>query len=291
MDRTNTIHKASKLPEYKKKAVEDLSKLFKKYPIVGVMNMENLASAQLGKMRKQLRGSVELFMTKRRVMHFAIDKAKKDVKGLDELEKKLVGMPALLFTKENPFKLFRIIEKSKSSAPAKPGQKAPKDIVVPAGPTPFAPGPILSELNQAGIKAGIEGGKVVVKVDSHVVNEGEVIKPNVAAMLAKFGIEPMEIGLDLVCVLEGGLIYDKSVLAIDEKAFMEKLHNAVRWSFNLSVDIGYPTKENIKLFLAKSYRETRAVAVDLGIAEPDVLPDVLAKAYAEMAALKKETGQ
>ncbi len=290
MEKSKTLHKAEKLPEYKKKVVEDLVHKFKKYPIVGIVNMENLASGQLGKMRKQLRGSVELFMTKRRVMHFAIEKVKNDVKGIAELEKKLKGMPALLFTKDNPFKLFKVLEKNKSSAPAKPGQVSPKDIVIPAGPTPFAPGPILSELNQAGIRAGIEGGKVVVKVDSLVVKEGDVIKQNIAAMLAKFGIEPMEIGLDLVCVLEGGTIYDKTVLAIDEKAFMEKLLTAARWSVNLSVETAYPTKETIKILLGKAFRETRALAVDQGIAEPDVMPDVLARAYAQMLALKDKTG-
>lgn len=277
--------------EYKKTAVAQVAKLLKDYPIIGLLNVEGLSSGAFQKMRQKLRKDVYMTMTKRRLIVRAIDEISKSKPGLEKLKDKITGMPALLFTKENPFRLNKIIDKNKSPAPAKAGQKAPRDIIVPAGPTPFAPGPILSELNQVGIKAAIEGGKVVVRVDSTVVKEGVVISDKVAAMLSKFGINPMEVGLDLVCVYEGGLIYDRSVLAIDEKAFMEKLMNATRWAVNLSVETAYPTKDTIKILLGKAYRETRTLAVDQGIAEPDVMPDVLARAYAQMLALKERTGQ
>jgi large subunit ribosomal protein L10 len=276
--------------DYKKESVKAVAKLMKENPIIGLLNVEGLASGAFQKMRQKLRKDVYMTMTKKRLILRAIDLVSKEKPGLENLKDKIAGMPALLFSKENPFRLNRIIDKNKSPAPAKAGQKAPKDIVIPAGPTPFAPGPILSELNQVGIKAAIEGGKVVVRVDSTVVKEGAVISDKVAAMLGKFNINPMEVGLDLVCVYEGGLIYDRSVLAIDEKAFMEKLLTAARWSVNLSVEAAYPTKDTIKILLGKAFRETRALAVDQGIAEPGVMPDVLARAYAQMLALKNRTG-
>ena len=48
--------------------------------------------------------------------------------------------------------------------------------MIPAGPTPFAPGPIIGELGMLKIKAGIEAGKVVIKEDAHVAKKGDVIK-------------------------------------------------------------------------------------------------------------------
>ena len=45
-------------------------------------------------------------------------------------------------------------------APAKEGQLAPFDIVVPKGPTPFGPGPIIGELQKIGLPAAIEAGKI-----------------------------------------------------------------------------------------------------------------------------------
>src|SRR3989344_765014 len=107
--------------QQKKQLVQQLIKDIDQYPIVGVLNLQNLPAQQLQAMRAMLKQKVK-------------------------------GMPALLFTKDNPFALNVLIERNKSEAPAKAGQTAPRDIVVKAGPTSFAPGPILSELAAVGIK-------------------------------------------------------------------------------------------------------------------------------------------
>jgi len=62
--------------QYKKDIVAKLEKLMLDYPIIGAVNMESLPAPQLQKMREQLRGKVELFMTKRRLMKIAIEKVK-----------------------------------------------------------------------------------------------------------------------------------------------------------------------------------------------------------------------
>ncbi len=146
----------------KKGTVKEFASLIRQYPIVAAVNMENLPAKQLQNMRAMLRAKgVVLLMTKRRLLNLAIAEAKKDKPGIEAILPHLKGMPALLFAKDNPFSLYKTLQKNKSSAPARAGQVAPKDIIVPAGATPFAPGPVIGELGQAGIKAGIEGGKVV----------------------------------------------------------------------------------------------------------------------------------
>src|SRR3989338_7572021 len=122
--------------EYKKEIVNELVNLMTEYPIIGVVNMENLPAPQLQKMRAQLRGNFYITMTKRRLMKLAIEQAKSSRKGIEQLENHLGGMPALIFTKENPFKLSKTLQKNKSPAPAKAGQTAPRDIVVNKGATP-----------------------------------------------------------------------------------------------------------------------------------------------------------
>src|SRR3989344_2663282 len=190
--------------EYKKEIVTELVRMINEYPIIGVVNMENLQAPQLQKMRAQLRGNFFITMTKRRLIKLAFEETKSKKKGIEQLESHLGGMPALIFTKENPFKLSRTLQKSKSPAPAKAGQTAPRDIVVNKGVTSFAPGPIIGELALAGIKSGVEGGKVAIKEDSVVVKSGEKIKPKVAEILTRLGVQPMEVGLDLVAVYENG---------------------------------------------------------------------------------------
>ena len=61
-------HVKAHVAEYKKEIVNELVNLMTEYPIIGVVNMENLPAPQLQKMRAQLRGNFYITMTKRRLM-------------------------------------------------------------------------------------------------------------------------------------------------------------------------------------------------------------------------------
>lgn len=282
------IAKAAQVSEGKKQVVAEFAKLIKDYPIVGAVNMENLPTKQLQNMRATLRDTVVIKMTKRRLMKIALEQAKNDKKGIEALIPYLKGMPAMIFTKENPFKLYKQLDKNKSKAPIKAGQTAPNDIIVPAGPTGFAPGPVIGQLGQVGIAAGIEGGKVAIKKDSKVAKEGDVIKPELAALLTRLGIEPMEIGLALTAVYEDGNIFTKSILAVDEKEYINNITNAHRWSFNLAMEAGILTAETTTAMLAKAYFNAKALAISQDILTKDTLADVFAKAHAQMISVASQ---
>jgi len=272
--------------EYKKKIVNDMTKLMKQYNIVGMVNMEDMPAPQLQSMRSELRGKVELFMTKKRFMKIAIEKMKNEKKGIEELEKYFEGMPALIFTNESPFKLSKILKKSKSKAPAKAGQIAPNDIVINKGPTPFAPGPIISELSSAGLKVGVENGKVAVKEDTVVAKKGEKIKPKVAEILTRLDIKPMEIGLGLVAAYEDGIIYQKDILDIDEEQYNNNINLAASQAFNLAFNITYVTKDNISFLIGKAFNDTKALGISQEILDNGIIEDLLGKAEMSMLSLK-----
>ncbi len=52
-----------------------------------------------------------------------------------DLSEHMEGQVAVIATEMNPFKLYKILEDSKTSAPAKPGAIATDDIVIPEGDT------------------------------------------------------------------------------------------------------------------------------------------------------------
>jgi large subunit ribosomal protein L10 len=243
--------------KYKKEKVEELAKLFEQYPAIGLINMEHLPASQLQKMRSQLREDLLIVMSKKNLMKLAMEKSKK--KGLAELDKYLEGMPCLIFTKNSPFRIALKLKRSKTMAAAKPGQTAPRDLTILAGPTPFSPGPVLGELGQMGIKAGVDKGKIVVKEDKLVAKKGEKITQKTAAILQKFGIEPMEIGLNLVAFYEDGIVYNTEVLDIDDKKTKEQLARAASWAVNLAMEASYPTKETISMLVGKAYRQASSV--------------------------------
>jgi len=276
----------SHVADYKKEIVSNLARLFQEYPIIGVVNMENLPAPQLQNMRAQLRGKFFLTMTKRRLMKLAIERARPLIKGIDQIEPHLGGMPALIFTKENPFKLSKTLQKNKSPAPAKPGQVAPRDIIINKGATPFAPGPIIGELALAGVKAGVEAGKVAIKEDTVVVRAGEKIKPKVAEILTRLSIHPMEIGMDLVAVYENGLIYGRDILSVDEKEYLNRLHNAAKWAFNLAFNAAYTTKYNIGLLIGKAHNDAKALGISQEIFDAEIIEVLFGKAEQQMQSLK-----
>jgi len=275
------------IAEYKKKLVEEFTDLINKYSIVAVVNMENMPTPQLQNMRQLVRDNVVLRMSKKRLMKIAFDRAKETKKGIDGLKKYLTGMPALMFTNENPFKLYKILSENKSEAPAKAGQTSPKDIVVQAGPTPFAPGPIIGELGAAGIKAGIDAGKVIIKEDSLVVKKGEQITQKQAEILTRLDIKPMEIGLDLIAAYENGTIFEKNILAVDETEYINKLSLAGTWAINLAVGIGYTTKDTVELLINKAFMDAKALGLSENIMADAIIEELIAKAEREMLSVKE----
>ena len=96
--------------EKKKEQVAEFIKFVDENPMIGIVNLANLPSQQLNNMRKQLRGKVNIKMGKARLIKIALEKAKSKKQNIEELEKHLQGMPALLFTKENPFSLFKLLQ-------------------------------------------------------------------------------------------------------------------------------------------------------------------------------------
>jgi|FLOH01.1.fsa_nt_gi large subunit ribosomal protein L10 len=269
--------------QHKKDKVNAFTKLIEEYPIIGSINMQNLPTKQLQNMRAKLRGGVLLKMTKRRLLNIALANSKKP--GIEQLKDHLKGMPALLFTKDNPFALFSTLKKNKSKAPISAGQVAPNDIVVPAGKTSFAPGPIIGELGSFGIITGVEGGKIAIKTDKIVAREGEVVNSKLAGLLQRLDIQPMEVGLDLVAVYENGEILTKEILNVDEDEYRNNFITAAKEAFNLAFNSAYPTTETITLLIQKAAANSRALALEANILTNENVGIFLSKAENQAEAL------
>ncbi|MEK6938652.1 MAG: 50S ribosomal protein L10 [Nanoarchaeota archaeon] len=275
--------------EIKKQLVHTLSGEIKKSPLVGLVNMENLPGQQLQKMRTALKSKgVKMVMARKRLLKLALEDSKRE--NIQELVEKMKGMPALLFTDGNPFTLYSMIQKSKSPAAAKPGQVSPRDIVVKAGPTSFAPGPIISELAAVGIKTKVDAGKLTVISDTTIAKEGEILSQKVSDTLKRLDIKPMEIGLNLVAVWENGLVFTSKQLHIDEAEYAANLTQAAQWAFNLAVDCAYLTDETIELLLQKAFREAKEVGMESTFLTKDTTNDILARAEGQALEIKREGG-
>lgn len=276
------IHHSVHIPRWKKDEIEDIKAKIKQYPVVGMIGIHGLPSKQFQQMRSNLRDSVLIKVSKNTLIQKALEESSTDIKPLEKYIDEETG---LIFSRDNSFKLFKLLKASRTPSPIKGGMKAPKDIVVEKGPTAFPPGPIVGELQTAGIPAAIEGGKVVIRDRKVVAREGEVVSQKLAAMLTRLEIYPLELGLDLRATYEDGVLFEASVLDLDESLFSQNITEAARQAFNLSVNVAYPTAFTIRVLLAKAASESRNLAVNAVLFEPEVMATLLSKAQAQMLAL------
>src|SRR3989338_5309842 len=248
-----------------KKKIEELIKikeLIKKYKVISIVDLTTLPSSNLQAIRNKLRDKIEFRVTKKSLIIRAIDEVKE--KDLSKLKPYLENsIPALLFSNEDPFRLFRLIKDNKTNAPAKPGQLAPADLTIQAGPTPFTPGPIIGELGAVGLQTSVEQGKIVIKKDKLVVKQNEVIKPEVASILAKLGVEPIEVRMSVLGIYDNGIIYEKSVLDISQEEYINNIKLAHFQALKLAEEIGYISKDNVESLLIKAFRNALALSKEL----------------------------
>lgn len=269
----------------KVREVESLTSRMRDAPVVGIVNIQGIPAKQFQAMRRRLRGKVDIRVAKNTLLRIALEQAGADKKGLGDLATALEGQIALVTTALNPFRLFRELEGTKAPAPAKGGEAAPADIWVREGETPFKPGPVVGDLQKAGIPAAIERGKVVIKKDKMLVKAGDRIPREVATVLTRLEIYPLIVGLDLRSAYEEGQVYARDVLAVDDAALRGQVSDAIRHALNLSVFVAYPTTFTLPLLLSTAYRKALSLAVNAGIPTKEAVKFLLAKAQAQALAI------
>jgi len=273
------------ISEIKKKEIDDIKRLCKEYPVIGIINLEGLPTLMLQRIKYAMGDSVKLKITKKSLIKFAFEELKSTHKNIEKLNEKLEGIPALLFTKEDPFLIFKKLEKNKASAVAKPGQKAPNDLGVEAGETPFTPGPMIGELGMLGLKTEVKNGKIHLKNGKVLVKDGEVISEQVASLLAKLGVEPMRIGFNLLLTYQNGEILEKAVLNISEEEYIDNIKKAYSEAFALAAQVGIITSETIKPLVMKAQRESIALSESADIMTSENIGRTFAKAETAASAL------
>ncbi len=272
--------------EWKKDEVASLKKLIESHEVVGMANLSDIPAPQLQKMRRSLKDSATLKMSRKTFMSLALKESSK--KNITVLEEHMEGQPALIFTNMNPFKLYKILEGSKTAAPAKAGSIAPEDIIVPKGDTAFKPGPILGELQKIGIPAKIEKGKIVITANKTIVTAGDSIPKDVASILTRLDIFPLEVGIDLRAAYEDQTIYTSDLLTIDDEKTLADIQKAFTQAMNLSVNAVILTKESVPVILQKAASQALNLAVNAEILTSKTSGILLAKAYAQMLAIAAE---
>lgn len=176
--RTKKQMKAARWSEFQDACVSYSKVLF--------VDVDNVTSKQISVMRKMLRAvGAKMVMGKNTHMKAAINdlntspdpkspdyaekiKTWKERPHLDLVAKNLIGNTGLIFTNGDLSAVKEILDTQVREAPAKVGAMAPKDVIVPPGPTGMDP-------KQTGFFQALNIATKIVKAQIEIVNPVTVI--------------------------------------------------------------------------------------------------------------------
>jgi len=279
-------------PKKKRLMYQELQDLPTKYNVIALSKMTKVRATQLMAIRKKFRNDIKIRVIKNKVAMRAFEKVK-GIAGIENLSKQLEGQCALMFTNISPFKLNLIFAQNKVFLAAKGGDVASKEVVVPAGNTGIAPGPVLSEFKVANVPTRIDQGTIWVSKDTIVAKPGGVISMPLASLLSKLNIKPIEAGISVNFAIAEGLLFKEQDLRINLDEYREDLVRSFQQALALATEAGYMVPETVKPLLAKAQQQARSLAAEAGYLTPEtaniVLPLGQAKANA-LANKAKEKG-
>ncbi|MBU1136319.1 MAG: 50S ribosomal protein L10 [Nanoarchaeota archaeon] len=246
------------IPKKKIEEVKEIAELIKKSNSIMIVSVKDLPTSQFQNIKKNLRENGSVKIIKKTVMQRAIDSIEKG--AIKNFKGDLKEDIAIIFSNLNPFELSLILSKSKSKARAKTGQIAQEDIIIEPGPTELIPGPIISELGGLGIKFTIENGKINIKEKKVIVKANEKINENVASILGKLDMKPLEVGLEPIIAYDSKEDKIYKDIKIDIEKTTKELKNISSSSLAFAVKINYPCKKTIGFILGKAASHEKALS-------------------------------
>jgi large subunit ribosomal protein L10 len=267
--------------------VEALKTSILNAPLTAIIAIRGVPASAMQDMRRGLRERGNpIVVAPNSALRHALEAAAKERPALRPLLDHVTDQTAILVADQNPFALAQQLSKTRSPTPARGGEKAPADILVPGGTTSFKPGPIVGELQHAGFPAAIEKGKVVLKKDVTIVKAGQTISREVAGLLTRMDIKPLEVGLELRALVDRETFYPPDVLSIDLDAQRAELAQAHRLALGVALEIAWTTPATIEPLLIRARRRALALAVESGYPTRESIPALFARAIREARAVE-----
>jgi large subunit ribosomal protein L10 len=279
-------------PNKKRLMYQEMMKFPMEYNALAISNLNKVRASQLMQLRKKFRAEIKFRVVKNKVVQRAFEKID-NLPRISEFSKKLEGQCLLLFTNTNPFRLNLIFDKSKIFLYAKGGDIAPSEIIIPAGNTGIAPGPVLSEFKEANVPTRIDQGSIWVVKDSRVAKPGDQISQKLASLLSKLDVKPIEAGISVSCALADGLLFTEEDLKIDLNAYAKEIAKGASEGLNLAILCGYLTPETVRPLMLQAGQEAFNLSVYAGYLTKDTIKPILVNAHAQsvrLANLVKEKG-
>ncbi len=264
----------------KQEKVRELVSKLSKAKTIAVASLDNVSASQLKKIRESINGS--LIISSKNILQRALGKIDN---GYDKLISELKGSCALFLPDDDIFKESIKLDKLAEPSPIKEGTKAPFDIIIPEGPTPFMPGELMTMLTAHGVKVSPKGGKITIMEDAVIAKKGETISEEVAFILSKLEIKPMKVKVRLLAAFDGKDLFKEDDLIVNVEEIMNNLSLAYNHAVNLSFNAGIVNSASIRMLISKAYNEARNLAREAGIIMKENVEEIMLTAKSKALAL------
>jgi len=271
---------AKRVAQWKIDEVEELKEMLKDSRSVGIATFRNLPSADFQKIRMDVGEKIRIKVSRNTL----ISRALSDL-GISGLSDHMRNESAVIAYDGDAFELYSMLAEKRYPLPAKAGQVATSDIWVKKGDTNLRPGPVLSELQKAGVPAAIDKGKIVIRDDKLLVRANEVISADVALALQRLEILPFEASLHPNAIFESGVVFRSEDLKIDLNERISQIVSARNNALELAIAAGYMTSDTITVLMGRAQRNAIALAMNSGFVEDETVALLISQAQTRAAAL------
>jgi len=177
--------------EAKEKLIAAIRSAASEYKDVYVLELRNMDSGALQRLRLSLKATSRMFAGGNHVMRAALGTSAEDsvLPNAWPLGNLLRGHAALLFTRASEPQVREALKAASQDCPAAGGEPAPATVTVPAGPLdqtdfPFSMEP---ELRGLGLPTALRDGVIEVLAEYTICTVGETLTGSQARLLRHFG--------------------------------------------------------------------------------------------------------
>jgi len=202
---------------------ERLNYLFAEYSKIILVDIENISSNQFKKCRKALSKHSILILGKNKIIKKVLKEHINRNPELNKLLPYLTGNIGFIFTKIEALDIKKILQENKVPAPAKVGQIAPEDVIIPSGITNLTPdGTVFFQaLN---IQTKIAKGLIEIQNPVKIITKGNLIGNSEVILLQKLELIPFSNQFKIRMIFEDNFCIDPAILEISMEEIGEQMN-------------------------------------------------------------------
>ncbi|MGQ9479145.1 MAG: 50S ribosomal protein L10 [Thermoproteota archaeon] len=260
--------------------------LLESHKTVMLMNAYKVKASTINEARKRLRGRAVLKHVKTTLLQKAAEKTRYE--KLKEFLKKNAskGSITLILSNEDPYELQQELKKYAVKLPLSAGDIVDREVVVPAGNTGLPAGPVISSLNEVGLPTRIETGSIWITRDTVVAKPGDVITPQLAAVLSKLNIRPVEAYVKSYAAFHEGTVFTEDILSKTPEDILKEVSTGFENMLRVAIATFFPTPETLGIMLSQAFTKAVVLGVRTEYYDENTLKMMLQAAKASAGLLE-----